>query len=112
MQGGTILAGARIRYREFYDVPRAFLVRYKQRFFFFESLFSEQFDDYLQTYDVYLMPELTVEEIDGSWEQLGQKAICKVCEIPVIDVKFDSTHRKEIHTELLEKLISEIDSDE
>jgi hypothetical protein len=97
---------AKIEYREFYDIPRVFLVRYKQQLFLFESLFNEQYDDYSQTYDVYLMPELTEEEIKGSWEQINRKAIRKICEIPVNDVKFDSTLREEIHVEVLEELVS------
>jgi hypothetical protein len=60
------MTGERIMYRDFYDVPRVFLVRYKQHLYLFESAFDDQGDDYSQTYDIYLMPELTENEIGGS----------------------------------------------
>jgi hypothetical protein len=98
------MTSERIVYRDFYDVPRVFLVRYKQHLFLFESVFDAQRDDYSQTYNVYLMPELTENEIGGSWEKISQKAIRKICQVPVSDVKFDPTRRKEIQAETLKEL--------
>jgi hypothetical protein len=99
---------AKIVYREFYDVPRVFLVSYMEYFFLFESLFNEEQDDYLKIYEVYLMPNLTQEEINGSWKDINQRAIRKICEVGIDEVKFDPTLRKEMDIDLLKQLISKL----
>jgi hypothetical protein len=100
------MSDANIEYREFYDVPRVFLVEYKQQLFLFESPFDEGHDEYSETYSVYVMRELTKEERQGSWEQISEKAVRKVGEVRVSDVKFDSTLRRAIDTSLLDHLVS------
>lgn len=95
---------AKIKYREFYDIPRVFLVKYKEKLFLFESVFKEDIDDYSNYYDIYLMPVLSDEEIEGSWEHINNKAMKKVGKVPVNEVKFDRTLRKEINTKVLEKI--------
>ncbi len=93
-----------IIYREFYDVPRVFIVKYKQHVFLFESVFDEKTDDYSEDYDVYLMPELAEEEISGSWEKINSKATRKIGKILVSAVEFDITRRRNVKVTVLEEL--------
>ncbi|MCP5007848.1 MAG: hypothetical protein GY941_28520 [Planctomycetes bacterium] len=95
---------AAIIYREFYDVPRVFLVNYKGDFILFESLFNDDSDDYSSDYIVYLMPKLSEEELKGSWENISLRADRKIGSVPVKDIQFDETKRKEIDAAILDKI--------
>lgn len=95
---------ATIRYREFYDVPRVFLVRHKGVLFLFESLFDEKLDDYSPQYDVYMMPELVEEDLHASWEDISSKATRGLGTIPVSAVRFDPSKRRGIDAGVLEEI--------
>jgi hypothetical protein len=94
---------AQIRYREFYDVPRIFLVRIGERDLLFTGLFDESLDEYPDFYDVYLMPPLGEDELRGSWVNLHEKATRRLGRIPVTEVGFDTTRRKEIDSDGVEQ---------
>jgi len=93
-----------IRYREFWDVPRSFLVRFRGRLFLFESLFDDALDDYPPRYKVHLMPDLAEDELKGSWEHLSRRSVGWLGEVPVQSVKFDPTLRREIHADIFGSL--------
>jgi len=100
-------AKASIEYRDFYDVPRVFIVSYENKTFLFDCPFSEVIDDYPPEYDVYLMTTLREAELRFSWENIKSKVIRKLGTVPVDAVKFDSTRRREIDTEVLGRITAE-----
>lgn len=93
-----------IIYRDFYDVPRVFLVFHRGQQLLFESVFDEERDDYSDVYDVYLLPPLGPEEIAGSWEFISKRAVRRVGRLLVSDVRFDSTRRKSVDPDVLDRL--------
>jgi hypothetical protein len=93
-----------IQYREFYDVPRMFLLRSEARTFLFDSPFLEGEDDYSRDYRVYLMPDLTPGDVAGSWSGLPGRALRLVGEIPVSSVMFDPSRRNAVDSEVLTRL--------
>ena len=45
-----------IRYRDFYDLPRAVVVEFRDEMYLFDCLFDREIDEYESTYTVYLLP--------------------------------------------------------
>jgi hypothetical protein len=95
-----------IRYKGFWDVPVIFLAQYNGHTFLFERSFDEHLDDYRESYRVYLMPDLTDEELPKDWTTLPQKATGLLGEIPVTRVRFDPTRRREVEIGVLEELMT------
>ncbi|MBY0513589.1 MAG: hypothetical protein K2P78_06720 [Gemmataceae bacterium] len=93
-----------IRYLGFWDVPRNFLVRYAGELLLFDCPFSEALDDYPDTYAVYVLPEMSRDEIDQDWAGLPDKALRKVGDVPIAAVTFDPTMRTAIRAEVLDLL--------
>lgn len=96
-----------IQYRDFYDLPRIFLLRHEGRLLLLDSPFDENTDEYSAYYDVYLMPELPQETLQGSWGHLRESASRLLGRIPVAAVVFDATRRKAIDTDSLEALLTD-----
>jgi hypothetical protein len=92
-----------IRYRGFYDYPLVFLVDHKDDHFLFECLFDEERDEYADDYRVYRMPVLRDEELPTDWTNLRETAIAYVGTVPVREVRFDHSRRKEIETSFLDR---------
>ena len=94
-----------IVYREFYDVPRAFLVRDPERsWLLFDGGFDDEADEYPDSYEVYaLAPE--VAEAAGrpgaSWDGLRNRATRRLGSVPVDAVRFDPTRRAWVEAESL-----------
>ncbi len=104
-QGNLAMAKlAPIMYRDFYDVPRAFLVRDGDRLLLFDSPFEDARDEYADRYAVYLMPELTEDELGGSWVDLRRKALRRLGCVSVVDVRFDDTLREYVDLAALDGL--------
>lgn len=91
------------QYRDFWDVPRIFLATKGDCLLLFDCRFNEEKEEYDDKYQVFIMPELTDNELSGSWYQLSERAIKHLGEIPVDGVKFDETHRKFIDGEIVSK---------
>ena len=94
----------KIIYREFYDIPRVFIVNYNEKLFLFESEFLDKADDYSNQYKIYLLPKLTQDELNGSWVDMNRKAICNLDSVHVNSVEFDSTLRKDIDTKIIDNI--------
>lgn len=99
------MSWANIQYRGFYDVPRLFLVNYQNQTVFFSCPFDEKQDEYPETYKVFLLPSLSAEELQGDWEQLASRASQFLGEVPVKDVRFDASKRREIDTAVMDALL-------
>jgi len=93
-----------ILYRDFYDVPRMFIVHYEGRVILFDCKFDEVADEYSETYKVYFLPDLGDEVLKGTWDNLSDSATDFLGEVPVKDVTFDSSLRREIDVGILNSL--------
>ena len=58
---------AEIIYRDFWDVPRIFITRYRDKQYLFDCSFDEWLEDYPQLYQVYVLPNLGEDELKDSW---------------------------------------------
>lgn len=95
-----------LEFRDYWDVPRIFLVRHRDQLMLFDCPFDEEIEDFLKEYRVYLMPELKAADLSGSWEFLASKAVRALGTIPVREVVFDPTNRKSVRSDLLDQILS------
>jgi hypothetical protein len=100
-----------IRYRDFYDVPRIFIMTYNSKLYLFDCPLDDELDEYSDRYRVYQLPAISEDELQGSWERLPERAVSLLGEIAVSDVQFDKTTRNSIDTAVLEELIADRDSE-
>lgn len=91
-----------IRYRDFYDIPRAFVVERAGDLLFFDCPFSQALDDYGEEYTVYRVQDELRDRIDLiSWTDLGNQSEC-IGVVPTKAVKFDATKRRAIIADVFE----------
>lgn len=98
---------ARIVYREFYDVPRIFLAKYASRTFLFDGLYDPTIEEYPDDYTVYLMPDLSEEELRGDWTNFHARSEKALGKVSVSKVVFDETRRMAIDTGVLDILLDQ-----
>jgi hypothetical protein len=99
---------APIQYRDFWDIPRIFIVEHQGHNFLFDCPFDEELEDYQNEYRIYLLPMLAPDDFAGSWGNLSRKAVSYLGEIPIGRVHFDASKRKEMNADLLEELIAHL----
>jgi hypothetical protein len=97
----------KIIYREFYDIPRVFVVPYNGMKLLFECLFDESIGEYPDYYNVFTLSNIKEEDLQGSWVGLSKLATRYLGQVPICEVKFDQTKRKEINSEVIERLIND-----
>ena len=95
-----------IQYREFYDVPRIFIVVEGGTSYLFDASFDQALDDYPDSYTVSILPPLRAEELAGSWSSLPSRAIGYLGSVQVSAVHFDQTRRQAIERSFLCSVIS------
>jgi len=95
---------ASILYSGFYDRPLAFVVSYGGIQYLFWRVFDDILDDYPDTYKVFVLPDLTMDEIARSWKNLPDRSVRYLGELPVSQIEFDPSYRKDIATKALELL--------
>lgn len=93
-----------ILYRDFWDVPRIFVVRHRGVQYLFDCTFNESVEDYEEVYRVYELLAMPEDVLNGSWEGISKKAKSYLGEVPVTSVKFDSSKRRSIHAEIIDEL--------
>ena len=86
-------------------MPEAFVVSHCGTQFLFLREFDDDLDDYPDAYRVFVLPNLSEDAVKQSWLHLEQHAIKALGEIPVKDVEFDPSKRREINTKLLDDLL-------
>lgn len=101
------MSQAKIIYSGFYDVPLAFVVWHQGNQYLFVRDFDDDLDDYPEEYKVFVLPALSNDEIEKSWQNLEERATRYLGDIPVMKVSFDPTKRKEIDTSVIEQLLAE-----
>ena len=79
-----------IIYRDFWDVPRNFIFRIGSNSYYFLCRFDEDKDDYNDTYDVFLIPNIPDKELKNSWERLEDKALKHLGYVLVKEVGFNN----------------------
>ena len=93
-----------MRYRDFYDIPRALVVEWRGQTYLFDCLYDHDIDDYPPEYVVYLLPQEVAEELDViSWTDLGHRGE-RVSAVPTADLNFDATKRKALDSTIFEQL--------
>ena len=98
-----------IRYRDFYDVPRIFIMKHNGKLYLFDCPFDEDLDDYPDIYQVYDLDAISEDELQGSWEGLPERAVSLLGTVLVTQVQFDPTKRNSVETAVLERLIADRD---
>lgn len=94
----------KIVYSGYYDAPLAFVVSHKDTQYLFWRVFDDALDDYPDEYEVFVLPDLSEEEIRESWSSLPEKAEAYVGKIHLNQLIFDPTKRQSIQTVTLERL--------
>lgn len=96
----------KIIYREFYDYPRIVIFNYKKNQYLLDSPFDDNIDDYHDNYQIYLMGKIPDKIINGSWENILKFKKAYLGQIPISEVQFDSTTRKEINPNFIDKYVN------
>jgi hypothetical protein len=82
-------------YRDFYDVPRVLVARLEDgRQILFDCAFDEDREDFCDSYKIYVLPPDV--DLSGSWAGLERHAQRILGEIPLRNLVFDETLRREI----------------
>lgn len=82
-----------IQYRDFYDIPRAFVAEHRGTVFYFDGAFDEGADEYAESFRVYRLDAGASEKVaSASWQGLEDLGVF-VAEVPVKSVRFDATRR-------------------
>jgi len=93
-----------IRYRDFYDIPRAVVVEWRDRLYLFDCLYDYDVDDYDSRFAVFLLPDELKERIDEiSWTDLDHLGI-RVGSVAVSEVEFDETRRRSLNPAVFDQL--------
>lgn len=92
------------RYREFYDIPRAVVVKWEGTLYVFDCPFDPETDEYEPTYSVYQLPDEFDAHIDHrSWTDLAHYGE-RIGVISTADVVFDATKRASIDPEVFSRI--------
>ena len=89
------------QYRDFWDVPRMFLVETEGKLFLFDCPFDEEREDFSTTYQIYQVPAISEAELEGSWAELPNRAIRSLGVVSVSSVTFDPSRRTAIDGRIL-----------
>jgi hypothetical protein len=84
---------SQIQYREYHDFPRAVVAVRNSQLYFFDSRFDESIDDYIDHYEVWLLPILSPEILRGSWIGLEKLALGRLPDIGLRDLPFEILSR-------------------
>lgn len=95
-----------ITYSGFYDFPLAFLASYGGKQYLFWRVFDDELDDYPREYEVFVLPNLSNEEINASWSFLPERAETYIGKIDVKRITFDPTKRHSIKSNIFEDLLN------
>jgi hypothetical protein len=93
-----------IIYSGFYDFPLGFVASHENQQYLFWREFDDEFDEYQDEYEVFILPSLSEDEIKKGWISLREKAR-PYGKIPVKQVVFDSTHRLSVDTITFDRII-------
>jgi hypothetical protein len=84
-----------IKYRDFYDIPRMFVVENCGKVFLFDCAFDVQVDDYPTKYVIYQLRADSIESVNvnDDWRALPEQGT-RVSTVDLEELKFDPTKRQ------------------
>jgi hypothetical protein len=91
-----------IQYRGFYDVPLSILVEYRGFAWLLDLRFDDILDEYADQYSLYRLEGDTRRYRDdpkSDWTSLPSCGV-RIGSVPVARVRFDSTRRQSVHSDL------------
>lgn len=94
-----------IIYREFYGIPRMFIVSFRDRNWLFDGRFDDAADEHPDEYRVYSLPALSDGILEGDWSSLPDRATAFAGTVPTANVQFDPSRRRTISSRALEELL-------
>ena len=95
------------QYGGFYDVPRCISLHYRGKRFLLQSAFDDDLDEYPSEYSVYVVPESADDsQLVCSPEFLSNTPMACIGQIPIDQVTFDLSKRKELDTSCLDRLLA------
>lgn len=71
----------------------------------FDCPYDEDIDDYPTRYRVYELPRAVAKQLEGSWENIAQRANRELGSIQIDQVTFDPTKRRAIDASSLHQLL-------
>jgi len=73
------MSSTRILYSGFCEAPLAFVTTYENtQYLFWRGFFDDELDDYPKEYEVFILPNLSEEEIKESWILLPQRTTASI----------------------------------
>lgn len=94
-----------IKYRDFYDVPRAVAFEHRGATYLLDCPFDDEADEYGHSYCVYRLSSLQLDELDNmDWRELSKKGVV-VGQLPVGNVEFDESKRRSIVVDSLGEIL-------
>ena len=97
-----------IDYRDFYDIPRAFIIEPQPKIFlYFECGFDEVRDGYVDIFRVFLLKTSDISRLPKDWRNLD--SLGTVATLPISAVRFDHTRRREVVIDGLSDLLADAD---
>jgi hypothetical protein len=94
-----------ILYSGFYDFPLAFVIRNRDRQLLFYREFDDALDEYPDKYRVFILPDMSDDEIRDSWETLRDLATQYLGDLSISEIEFDSTRTKEVDTSSIDDFL-------
>ena len=91
-------------YWDFWDVPRAILAKLGEETYFLDCPFDDVLDDYRPEFTVYLMPQLSNDEVVAGARHLPKLALSVLGTWPVAATRLDPTLRKQVDLSFLNEL--------
>ncbi|HYR12146.1 MAG TPA: hypothetical protein VEQ60_30450 [Longimicrobium sp.] len=93
-----------IRYRDFYDIPRAFVIQRGAETLLFDCPFDDELDDYPEHYTVIRLEPGAAATLDqSSWHGLAGRGLL-LGTVPTRQVRFDPTRRTAVDAAVLAHL--------
>jgi len=95
-------------YVDFWDVPRLLLFRYRESLFVLASCFSEEKDDWPDSYTIQSLPNWVEDKIrESDWRVLEQEIEGRkfLGEIAVNSVIFDETRKRTLDPSFLDEFL-------
>ena len=82
-----------VDYREFYDVPRMFVVERSGSLLLFDCPFDADLDAYPPQYSIYRLPHSLRHAFPDDWTQLPSRATTCLGTIRLSEIEFDASKR-------------------
>jgi hypothetical protein len=94
-----------VEYRDFYDVPRAFIIEpQRHMLLFFDCAFDEDRDDYGDVFSVAVLRSAERSGLPEDWRKLD--VLANIGSIPISAVHFDDPRRREVVIDGLPDLVA------